>query len=701
MLPVSPARLAAPQVTTPQSANTFDVALHPPQNAVSFTKTGIDSLDKKLAATAKLPARPFVMSEDLAPDFPQGGTALTWPPKPDEKVPTVTMVGLGWYSVHPLGALVASGVHVEAIEQSPAKIGRGQIGLSGGSDSFSYGNARFQSQLMPSFSKEQLEKLPPVISQIQELPHYKALQKKRSDILFPGSSRSEADNKYNALPDSQKITKSDTIEAKKEIIDFLKNEGYLTIIPEEATIDSISKKLENKEPVFLVTGEQVVLSRMGMEGLEGKPGFVKEFLLDNSETGTADTAPTSKALEILKGLQQTAREHANRQGISEDKIPEEYIPHVALVGGGPIAIGSFLDIAEHINPDLLKVSWIQPPEKAGLREMDAHVRDKARSNLDFKQTVGLISDIEFSKDAIASLSIKNANTVSEDKVKTDLLLHSSDELWYGTGTDIEPYKQAISEVSKQLEEKRPENAISRLQAINDIRDEHHIASRITEPLTITLEDDNVLKQKINQLVKRQNSGEQTTFVLNGNNFMTDSATVLADQLNYRGKVIQIAPPVPKEEREEHADFDSKKAATKIWSDVRGRSVAQGTTFKDNKFSLGIKRQDGQHNTITGIDVLINAAGKTQKTPLIQAMIDKGYIGINPEGSDFQGLFSNHDKLDGFHNFFVPRDTFDEEETFPSTVMPPLENLRFPKPSGWEEAFEFGRDMRAAAQSKKE
>lgn len=97
--------------------------------------------------------------------------------------------------------------------------------------------------------------------------------------------------------------------------------------------------LAAKKPVFVISGSQVNLQRMGSEGLVGIDGFLQEYLPDSDEAKNAINIIHERKLKLQA-------------------------PSVAFTGGGPSAKSSAMDFLKKMKPRDLQVVWISPEEKA-------------------------------------------------------------------------------------------------------------------------------------------------------------------------------------------------------------------------------------------------------------------------------------------------------------------------------------------------
>ncbi|WP_175865709.1 hypothetical protein [Burkholderia cepacia] len=452
----------------------------------------------------------------------------------------------------------------------------------------------------------------------------------------------------------------------------------------------IASQLDARKPAFMASGQQVNLTKMGMDYLAGKPGFVKEFLLGFPET--------EAAIEQVVALQQALMARARETGMDDlSKIPKDDLPAIAFVGGGPIAQGSALDMLKRVRPELVRIVWISPAPKPLHIKSDAVTR--AREKFDYRSVNGWITGLTRSEDgeSITSVTVAVASSGEPLQIATDLLVHTHNEMVFGSGEEAERVRNAMTSIAQSLDESGAGNALLRDRGILPADEANDLRMRITVPLKGSLNDDLDLKTQIARLVTLQSSGKVPTIVVNGNNPMTHRLAIFAALQGFRGRFIQVAQPMPTEKRFQHVALDQKKAEVRDWLDVAGRLVPDGTVFENGKFSLGVRNAGGEACPVPDVDILINAAGKTRSTPLVDAMKTKGYIERDPGGLGLFDLRSNHPMLGGQHGFFAPAGGGQEIES-PSLTIFPTFGMGSIEPMGWEQTFEFGLAVQEAADS---
>ncbi|WP_175846086.1 hypothetical protein [Burkholderia arboris] len=655
-------------------------------------RTGIPPLDTSVAEARTLPRRELKIERGLPADFPASYSAR----KKQGDATDVMVVGAGWYYARHAVALAASGVTQIAFEMNPLKLGKGQIGSTGKDDRFTLFEAISESLLIADLTDEQLERLPVAVREVVRHEANRAVMEKRARYLAirqePGDFR-EKNARYDALPDHEKMSKREVIERNAIALRILQDHGVLKIVEKEVTVDMVASRLEARKPVFMASGQQVNLTKMGMDHLAGKPGFVKEFLLGSPET--------EAAIEQVVARQQALLRRAREAGVDDPSaIPDAELPAVAFVGGGPIAQGSALDMLKRVRPDLVRIVWISPVSKP--LDITSDVVRRAREKFDFRSVGGSVTGLTRSEDggSIASVTIADASSGEPLHVATDLFIHTHNEVILGNGDEAETVRGALASITQSLDEAGAGNALVRDRGIVPADEVNDLRMRITQPLKGSLNDDTALRAQIARLVTLQNGGHVPTIVANGSNPMTQGLALFAASHGFRGRFIQVAQPMPKEKRSQHAALDEKRAEVREWRDVAGRLVADGTAFGNGKFSLGVRNAGGKTERVPDVDILINAAGKTRSTPLVDAMKKKGYIERAPEGFGFSDLRSNHPLLGGQQGFFAPAGGGNESES-PSLTIFPGYGMRSVEPSGWETTFEFGVAVQEAASPERE
>jgi hypothetical protein len=627
--------------------------------------TGIPKIDRQVAEFLKLPKREAIEIKRLDEDFP--GCKIGEPKSEDS---TVIVIGAGWEFPAAATALVAAGARVVAYELSPEKMGLGQIGLTRENEHIEYGNIWNGTGFLPAFTPAQLKRLPSVITTITKDDTYKALMRKRNAAIEIREKTIgkflEGKKKYAELGHSYKISKREVIEVKKIILKLLQAAGAVQIIYQGVTIDMMQSWLEAQKPVVMASGMQVNLKAMGLDHLDATPGFVKEFRLKSPATETL--------LDTISKKQ---------HDISEKHTSSATLPRVAFIGGGPIAMNSALDLLERVKPDLLEIVWIRPEEKKAHNTVE-----KAQRAMKYRWIRGYISDLVLSED---ERTIKSVKAVSLGKskaqdIRCDLLIHT----WNEKNTckeDMEAIWKEIDSITMVLDEKKPSNGLVRDRSIIPTTDAMDLVARITKPWTASLEDDEVLKTQIQELVKRQ-THEDVAMVVSGDNLMVDRVVFLAASLGYHGSCLQIAvPALDPAVMEREAKLKESKNACALWHDVKGRLIGSQTVFRDGKFSLGVLDPNGEKVQLPEVDAIINGAGKTTKTPLVTAMIERGYIGETPGRA---GFYSKCPKLSGIRGF-LGKSWAPVEVVSPSVTFEPYELVtRLTDPFGWQDMFEFAQ-----------
>lgn len=659
-----------------------------------YPSTNIPKLDADLQEVAKKPRREITSERTLPPTFPeklvrtvQSDSLPSRRPrlgKPKQNDPDVAVVGAGWYFPRAATALAASGATQVAYEKNPHKIGKGQIGLTGKDDYFSIGRHR-EAQLMPDFTEAQLNRLPPVIRAIAEMPSYRALSEKRkiADAIADetGTWKDKRD-KYDALDKSKRISKQELIHVKTDLIKVMQSHGALEIIPEEADIDLISARLDAGRAVFMASGQQVNLKKMGMNHLQGQTGFVQELLRGHPDT--------EAAIKAILDKQQKVTEWASKNDVPLEKVPVQLLPTVAIVGGGASARGNTLDVLDRVDSKLLHLVSIRPlPKARGSKPTPA--LDAARGKMAFQLTTGYVSELCRSKneESIDLVRIFNSQTNNIDEVKLDFLVHTMDEQ-FPINKQAAPYEKASDLVTKKLQEHPATNALLRSRSIIPGNESTDITLRITEPFKFSLRDDEDLVNSIRNLIEKKNNGGLPIIFVTGDNFFTKSITLLAAHLGYTGKFIQLATPNFPEERSQHDALEEKLQGVRAWRDIAGRMIGDGTEYQGSGFKLSIQDPNGNFLAVEDVDILINATGKTQSIPLVEAMKEKGYIGTHA-GYFGNALHTNNDKLEGWHNFFSPNREESADIESPTIKLNPYFGYsRSIEPWGWEETFKFGQ-----------
>jgi hypothetical protein len=659
-----------------------------------YQQTYIPALDTQLDEIAKKPRREPRRDRNLPADFP--GTpkrkaradapspARATPPGKPGKDADVVVIGAGWNFPKPATAFAAAGATQVAYEMRPEKTAKGQIGLTGKDDYFYLGQHR-EAQLMPDFTPDQLNRLPPVIRAIAELPSYQALTEKRkiADAIASGAERwKEKQDRYHALDKKLRISKQELIDAKMDVVKVLQEHGSLEIVPEEAGIDLVSSRLDSGKAVFMVSGKQVNLDKMGMRHLQGQSGFVQELLRGHHETEAAFDAILAKQREVI--------EWAAASNTPLEEVPLQRLPAVAIVGGADTARGNTLDVLERLNPQLLHLVSIRPLPKTQISPPTSALT-AARDQMAYQSRSGYIKELNRSEDgkSIDALEIFNAETSNFETIKPDLLIHTADE-YFSNDPRARTYEDANDSITEALQENPAANALLRRGSIVADGENVEIMLRITETFKFSLREDVELVNSIRALIEKHGNGEAPTVMVHGDNFFTKSVTLLAAEMGYRGNFLHLTAPTFPGERLQHKELEKKLQGVRLWRDITGRMVGEGTQRENGKFRLSVKDPAGQLLAIDNIDMVINATGKTKSTPLVEAMKEKGYVGTHL--SDLgPALHTNHPHLSGWHNFFSPREREDVDS--PTMELAPFSgHTRLVEPWGWDDAFEFGRSV---------
>lgn len=459
----------------------------------------------------------------------------------------------------------------------------------------------------------------------------------------------------------RRISKLEVIAVKETMIDLLEKAGVLQILHKEVTIEMMQAWLEARKPVFMASGSQVNLQRMGLDGLAGVDGFVWDYLPDSAEA--------TKAIKIIR------------------EKSEGNSPSLALIGGGPSAITSASDFLKKVERDNLQVVWVTPEEKAPavpLKIVQLHEEDGKR--LKYEWIPGYISELMFDNEGrIDKVKVVNLLEKKDEAIECNLLVHTHNQhISFGKPERSKPIKQKCEHITDILDKKAPENGLVRDSSIflrDDLKD---LSSRITHDWTATLENDEVFKKEIGKLIK---AGENASLFVSGDNSMIQGIMLLAAMLGYRGHYYQVSVPFRSLRVTELEDNLREEKVKCSWHKVKGRLVKEGTFYRDGKFSLGVIDKNGERiSNIPKVDAIINGAGKTKITSLVQAMEQKGYISV------FEGekLVSKHPTLFGGTAFFKedPDDLSQQEvESLSSTLQPVTKGKNWIQPLGWQTIFD--------------
>ncbi|QKX55341.1 uncharacterized protein TRUGW13939_02433 [Talaromyces rugulosus] len=637
--------------------------------------TGIPKIDAEVAEILKLTKRTQEINlEDRFPDCDirsENGQAVT-----------VNIVGAGWHLASQAMAIAAAGAKSSAYDMNKDKIGLGQVGSTRLDDVFGLLGCINVCELMPRFTPKQLERLPSIITKITKDTDYENLMKKSDrakQFLKEWEGVFEDGVKAYASDDTiPKVSKPEAIAMREKIVGLLDAAGLLQITNQEITMRVMEPWLAEDKPVLMVTGQQVNLKKLGLDHLDGTPGFLKEFLLHSSET--------KRLIGIISKMQENyKRENDTR-------------PSVAVIGGGMSALNCAMDLLEKVEPKDLELVWISPEEKGSTT---SDFIKTAQDIMDYKYIPGYVSELVMSQKERRIKSVKVigwSHDKAQDIIHCDLLIHTWNQALSActeknTAT-TDAFEKATGLITKLLDEEDPENGLVRDIGIFPYGSLGEITHRIAEPWTADLKDDEVLKKQIQKLVKRQDV-EEVTIVVTGSGALTRAALFLAQSLQYRGRFIQVAVKGRDSTVDRGKEMQEKLKNRTNWVDIKGRVVRDGTKFENGKFSLGVHNEKGEKiQGVPVVDAIINGAGRTPRIPLIETMLEKGYIGEDENG----GLYSNHPTLAGHPHIFNEKPGAGELLPSTSTTVPPLwpnddaAVRRLLPPYGWAEAFEFAREM---------
>lgn len=274
-------------------------------------------------------------------------------------------------------------------------------------------------------------------------------------------------------------------------------------------------------------------------------------------------------------------------------------------------------------------------------------------------------------------------------IECDLLVHTHNQYDY-FGSETQSINKCRDYITSILDEKSLGNGLVRDLAIYLEHEHSDLALRIRNDWTVNLEDDNVLVKEIDRLVRRQiDENYVGSLVVSGNNPMIKRVMLLAAMRGYRGHYRQVSVPANSSQPNTANIEDELKTIKKncSWHDFKGRLVKDGTSYQNKKFTLGVINKHGEPvSNVSHVDAIINEAGKTIITPLIQAMEQKGYISV------FEGetLVSKHPMLFGGTGFFNKNlnDLSHQEVEFPSVTLSPITKATdLTELWGWKEIFD--------------
>lgn len=174
-----------------------------------------------------------------------------------------------------------------------------------------------------------------------------------------------------------------------------------------------------------------------------------------------------------------------------------------------------------------------------------------------------------------------------------------------------------------LDKKKPLNGLVRDREIGPSDNYPDIAVRLINTWTVSIEDDGILRDRITELL-RQKGETKCTIVITGKNSMTQAVMAFAESLGYDGNWCQIEAPT--DSRVEELLTDIKETKSCIWHEEEGQVAKEGTAFSNGHFSLAVcSSKDRRVRILSGLDAVINCAGKAKDTLLVKEMISKGYI----------------------------------------------------------------------------
>lgn len=610
--------------------------------------TGIPKIDADVAKILKMPMRDTKIITQLEEDFPV--TTIT------SNTLEIFVIGAGWNFVSIVLGLVAAGAKVVAYEKNMENIARGEATSLKLDPYFNFFGACYQPLLMPEFSLEQLKRLPDVITKIAGDSCYRALMTKRNNILSMGKER------YKNLADSDKISQVEVIEIKKRVIQLLEAAEVLEIINQEVTIHIMIPWLEAHKPVFLITGKETNLEIQGLAHLSETPGFVKDL-------GEGTESLIDTILVRQRGLQRQNKV----QGMPESQ--DNHLPSVAILGGEEAALKCALELLDSVNPKLLQIVYISPEQQSKLPPSLSN----ARRSMRYELRPGYVSEVVLSEDerTITSVKLVGYPDGNVQYLQASLFIHTHNEL-SPCGGWANIFSSARDSITRLLDEKVPSNGLVRDQAIAPQSESRNIHFRITKPWSASLSDDLELKAMIQNLV----DNDKATIIVSGDNPMIRRVIWFAASLEYRGPFYQVSMPRQEPEEVYLQESLAPKKKNHLWQDVNGQ--LKEVIVDDSKFILQIHNWKGETLT-SAVDYVINATGKTKKTPLISGMLKNGYIEEDSAG----GLSSKHPTLSAHYAIFNGVCTSIDS---PSVLFLPYAHPSQIQPWGWEDAFNFAKDL---------
>lgn len=610
--------------------------------------TGIEVIDARLKEIMRLPKRHNILNAPFDEEFP--GRTITRDVESE-----IIVVGAGWNFPFYATAFIAAGARITAYEMTPEKFGAGQIGINMKDDILSFHQACVLAHLMPDFTPDHLGRLPNEIQDIMNLQCYQTLSEKRRSIISKGLQA------YEGLPDAEKMSKKEVVETKEGILKYLVAVGVLDVIYQEVTVDMVALWLKKDKPVFSMTGRQLNLEKSGLNHLIGNPRFLKEFLLDSEDTNN-----------FVKTVSDLQRAHA--------------VPRVGIIGGGAIALSCELDLRKILQPNL-EIVTITPEKR--LRLPDSLLT--AQRSMKHQFVPGYVSNLVLwdDKNAVKSAEITRFPGVKMQYISTSLFVHIHNEnlpagKW---GTLV---RHAMHTITKFLDEKVPDNGLIRDRYIGPGDYEREISFRINEPWYTSLEDDEVLIERIKLLIEQD--PDQATIIASGNSPMVKRLIWLAASLGYRGQFFQIVlPPSQYQDSRELRLREGLESKGKFARrPIEGR--LKNAMTNGEKLTLEVHYLNGEPvSDVPEVDFLINGTGKTKRTHLINALIEKGYIHENDTAEDGPGIHSGHPMLLGHYTIFQS-EIGENIVTSPGIWWDPLTTSPKTQPHGWEEAFNIACKM---------
>lgn len=619
--------------------------------ATTNVSSGIPKINADLAEILQMPKRVLETVSSLG-KFPK------W----NEKGPDIYVVGAGFFFPCVATALTAARARVIAHEMNPEKLGKGRRGSIQGTHCLSIGDAASIPKLIPDLTPEQLEQLPSFVSIIANDSKYQSLMRKSrtaEKLLDMQKTEkftfSQVNAEYNALPGSEKIMTEEVVHMNQYVIRILQEAGVLIIKHQEVTFEMVHQWLGESKPVFIATGG----SEANLAKIDGHirdtDGFIEQF--------SKGSKKTEAMIERLSSQQQDLE---NRRGQVT----------VAFVGDGTNALYCVKSLLENVWPGLLRILWISPELNNDSDRVPKSL-SKARASMEYESILGYVSDMTLSKeeDTISSLDVTEYFRSNVLKVKPDLVVHSRDEFMSKEACSVRDFMTTL------INEKQPINGIVRCRDVVPIFSTE-IELRITEPWTVTLDDDSELKTKIQVLIDKSKH-EPTTILANGDNRLCDRLAMLAASLGYKSRFVQVKPRKNLGEL-----YEQKKKAIEQgcrWQATPGIPVNEGIHCVNGKYQLELRRPDGEKQHLDNIDFIIRSSGNNRITPLLERMKRSGYIS-EIFHSPFNTLRPNHYALFGHFTIFPggPYEEFDIESA--SICFTPSFGPRPMEPFRWYDNF---------------